>query len=184
MIKYRTQSENKNKAAGAPSALNAGLDARKVGYSREFDAYYKADTGEWLEDKCSDETCYVCKTRPATANAKLTIPPTTTSATEENQVFVLNDRYGDSIIGNNHDRYDAIEIHGVRDHNSPGDPNGTCCEVDNENPQFFSVYVHLKEGGIECVGDFSTHDLAVLYANELAEKYHWPVNDFAPKLNY
>lgn len=58
----------------------------------------------------------------------------------------------------------------------------TACEVDNENPQFFSVYVHLKEGGVECVGDFGTHLLAGQYAKELSMKYGWPVHDFVETL--
>lgn len=100
--------------------------------------------------------------------------------TEEEQVFVLNDRYGDTIIGERHDEYDALEIQGVRDINLPGDPEGSCCEIDNENPQVFSVYAHLKEGGIECVGDFATHILAEIYAKDLATKYDWPIHNYVP----
>lgn len=101
--------------------------------------------------------------------------------TEEEQMFALNDRYGETIIGERHDEYDALEIQGVRDHNLPGDPEGSCCEVDNENPQFFSVYAHLREGGVECVGDFATHILAETYAKELATKYNWPIHDYASR---
>lgn len=86
---------------------------------------------------------------------------------------VLNDRYAESIIGDRADDYDALEIHGVRDLNEPGDVNGTCCEVDDENPQFYATYAHLKMGGIICVGDFGTNLLAEQYARELAEKYGW-----------
>lgn len=97
-------------------------------------------------------------------------------------VKVLNDRYADSIIEDRHHEFDGLEIHGVRDHHAPGDPNGTCCEVDNENPQFFSVYAHLKPtaeyGGVECVGDFATHSLAEQYAKELGAKYGWAIFDY------
>lgn len=96
---------------------------------------------------------------------------------------LLNDRYAETIIGNRSDDYDALEIQGVRDIHLPNDPEGTCCEVDNENPQFFSVYAHLKEGGVECVGDFATHVLAETYAKELAAKYNWPIYDYVSKLN-
>ncbi len=99
--------------------------------------------------------------------------------TEEEQVFVLNDRYGDTIIGERHAEYDALQIHGVRDLNLPGNPEGSCCEVDNENPQFFSVYAHMKEGGVECVGDFATRALAEAYAKELATQYNWPIHNYA-----
>lgn len=98
-------------------------------------------------------------------------------------VTVLNDRYADSIIGDRGACYDGLEIQGVRDLNLPGDPSGTCCEVDNENPQFYSVYAHLipegDNGGIECVGDFGTHALAVEYAVELGQQYGWDVRDFS-----
>lgn len=61
-------SETEKSTAPLPVRSNAGLDAHTVRYSASFDAYYKADTGEWLESVCSDENCEVCKTRPATAN--------------------------------------------------------------------------------------------------------------------
>lgn len=88
------------------------------------------------------------------------------------------DRYADTIIEDRPGDYDAIEIQGVRDVNEPGDPLGTCCEVDNETPHFYSVYVHCKSGGVECVGDFGAFASAEAYANELAEKYAWPVYSF------
>lgn len=91
---------------------------------------------------------------------------------------VINVGYAESIIADRVQSYDALEIQGVRDLNEPDCPEGTCCEVDNENPLFFSVYAHLKEGGVECVGDFGTHLLAEQYAKELALKYGWPVHDF------
>jgi hypothetical protein len=90
----------------------------------------------------------------------------------------LNTGYADSIIEGSPEGYDALEIHGVRDFHEPNDPAGTCCEVDDVNPQFFSVYVHLKMGGIECVGDFGTPLLAMEYARSLAEQYGWPVLDY------
>ena len=96
-----------------------------------------------------------------------------------NQV-VLNDRYGDAIIGERRDCYDGLEIQGVRDFSPPGDPHGTFCEVDNENPQFFSVYAHLKEGGVESVGDFGECVLAATYAQELATKYGLPIRHYVP----
>lgn len=100
--------------------------------------------------------------------------------TEAEQAFIRDDRYADTIIGERHGEYDAVEIQGVRDHQLPSDPGGSCCEVDNENPQLFSVYAHLKEGGVDCVGDFATHTLADAYAKELGAKYHWPIRDFVP----
>lgn len=90
----------------------------------------------------------------------------------------LNDRYGDTIIGDRQAEYDGLEIQGVRNSIQPGDQHNSCCEPDNENPQFFSVYVHMKEGGVECVGDFATHASAIAYAKELSTKYSWPIRDY------
>jgi hypothetical protein len=95
---------------------------------------------------------------------------------------ILDDRYADAIIGDRVADYDALEIQGVRNLNALDDPAGTCCEVDNENPQFFSVYAHLRQdgqkGGVECVGDFANYASANSYAWELAEQYQWPVRDY------
>lgn len=94
---------------------------------------------------------------------------------------VMDQRYARTIIGNHPDKFDAIEIQGVRDLNEVNDPDGTCCEVDNENPQFFSTYLHLKAGGVECVGDFGTFELASDYAQRLSARFNWPVRNFVPE---
>ncbi len=93
----------------------------------------------------------------------------------------LNYPYDDVIIGDRAADYDGIEIQGVRNLYENNDPRGTCIEIDADNPQFFSVYIHIKNGGVECVGDFGTHALAQAYANELHVKYGWSVSDFTPK---
>lgn len=92
-----------------------------------------------------------------------------------------DERYAESIIRDQACNYDAIEIHGARDVGDPGRPDSTSCEVDDEDPQFFSVYVHLKEGGVECVGDHETRELAKDYASELSAKYGFLVYDFSPE---
>ena len=90
--------------------------------------------------------------------------------------LLLNDAYADPII-DDESLFDGIEIHGVRDTStSPSD--GSCFEVDNQDPDQFSVYVHLVEGGVECVGDFGTATLAAVYATQLADRHHWPISDF------
>lgn len=94
----------------------------------------------------------------------------------------LNDRYAEEIIGERPDNYDGIEIQGVRNLFDEGDPRGTCIEVDAENPQFYSVYLHLKNGGCECVGDMGTQVLAQAYAGELSDRYGWCVHDFTYKV--
>lgn len=89
---------------------------------------------------------------------------------------LLNDGYAETII-DDPALYDAVEIHGVRNINAPGD-NGTRFEVDNENPEHFSVYAHLVEGGAECVGDFGTHELASAYAIQIAKTYQYPIYNY------
>ena len=93
---------------------------------------------------------------------------------------VVNSKYADSIIGDRSAKYDGLEIHGVRDMNGPDDEDGTHVEPNYDDPQFYSVYAHSKDdGGIECVGDFMTHELAIDYAGELSKQYGWLVGDFS-----
>ena len=71
------------------------------------------------------------------------------------------------------ENYDAVEIQGVRE-----DPVSNSIGVDNENPEFFSVYLHLKEGGVECIKDFSTLKEAQLFAADIASKHVWPLYNY------
>ena len=78
-------------------------------------------------------------------------------------------------------RYDGLEVHPVRNmrwddatqgtrpfHSS--DDNETWCEpCDRAEAHFWSVYGHLKEGGIECFEDFPTQTLARVSADQLLE---------------
>lgn len=93
----------------------------------------------------------------------------------------VNGRYADAIIDGNPSAYNAIEVHGVRNINEPNDPDGTCYEIVDfgDEPEIYSVYLHLVDGGIECVGDYSIHENALAYANDLAITYSWGVQDFA-----
>lgn len=90
----------------------------------------------------------------------------------------VNSKYADSIIAGNPSNYDAIEVHGVRNINVADDPDGTHYEVDDENPELYSVYLHCVGGGIECVGDFSSNALAEQYASELSVLYSWKILHF------
>jgi hypothetical protein len=90
----------------------------------------------------------------------------------------LNDRYADSIIKDKSSDFDAVEIHGVRNLHAPDDPAGTRYEIDNDDPEMISVYVHCVEGGIDCVGDFGSYVLASAYAKELSNQYNWPIYDY------
>ena len=72
--------------------------------------------------------------------------------------------------------YDAVEVHGVRDCYTSGQV--TVCEVDDDNPEFFSVYAHLREGGVECLEDFPTAAAAIEYGSALAARESWPLYVF------
>jgi hypothetical protein len=69
--------------------------------------------------------------------------------------------------------YDQLEIHGVSE--EPDGYGGTACEINDENPEFYSVYAHLKEGGVECIGDFRTPADAMAYASGYSVRYGWPI---------
>ncbi|MCU6501999.1 hypothetical protein LPN04_29825 [Rugamonas sp. A1-17] len=90
----------------------------------------------------------------------------------------LFDRYAQQIIAGDPRRYDAVEVHGVRDKiGDAGNGGETCVEIENVHPKFFSVYIHLKDDGLECVGDFEAYADARTYADELAKQYSWKVLD-------
>lgn len=96
--------------------------------------------------------------------------------------FGLCDRYATRIIGNVPERYTGVEIHGVRDYaNGCSLDDETYCEPDNMHPEFFSVYLHLEEEGLECVGDFGAYTDALEYSQELMSKYGWPLIDHVQK---
>lgn len=77
-------------------------------------------------------------------------------------------------------RYDGLEIHPVRDtfrnREFPAmDPidRGTRCEpCEPDQAEFWSVYAHCKEGGIECLEDFHSIAEARSYAEQLLAA--WP----------
>lgn len=112
----------------------------------------------------------------STDSQTLCSPHSRANAYAENFIF---DRYAPSLIGREPERYDAIEVHGVRNQISDCGET-TQYEVDNQFPKLFSVYVHVKDGGIECVGDFSLYQHAEQYAIELSMAYDWPTRICVP----
>ncbi len=67
---------------------------------------------------------------------------------------------------------DALEIHGVVE------KDGICEQTQNGEPfDFFSLYLHLKEGSVICIGDFGINCLDKLHvtANTLSSVYELPV---------
>jgi len=80
----------------------------------------------------------------------------------------------------NYEYYDALEVHAVKDLNAD-DPcrDDTYCEVcQRSEADFFSVYGHLKEGGVECLFDFPTELEAVAKGEELSEEHCLPFENF------
>ena len=82
----------------------------------------------------------------------------------------LNLRFAQEVIQNQPSRFDAVEIHGVDDLGE-----GIVEVTESEAPDFWSVYLHQKEGGLECVGDHSNLSDARQYAMALSARYNWPV---------
>ncbi|MBN3777327.1 hypothetical protein G3O06_07110 [Burkholderia sp. Ac-20345] len=89
-------------------------------------------------------------------------------------------RYATRLIRDAPGRFDAVEIHGVRQFPDAADPTRSCCEVDDDNPSFFSVYLHFVAGGVVCCADLPTHPDAVHCARVIARRHRWPVYDFYP----
>lgn len=52
--------------------------------------------------------------------------------------------------------WDEIEIEPVR-----CSPQGNCEPTDEGNEDFWSVYLHQKEGGVACIADLPTKELAI-----------------------
>jgi len=80
----------------------------------------------------------------------------------------MNLEYAEDIIKDRPEIFDATEISGVK---SLG--NGIV-EV-SDTPDFYSVYLHMEEGGVQCVGDFTELKDAEAYAKALSDKYFWEV---------
>lgn len=89
-------------------------------------------------------------------------------------------RYANSLIRDAPGRFDAVEIHGVRQLPDAADPAQTWCEVDDDNPSFFSVYLHCVAGGVICCADLPTHRRALRYARAIARRCGWPACDYIP----
>lgn len=106
--------------------------------------------------------------------------PQVASTTVASAHVPVIDRYADSIMRGCEHLYDSFEIHGVRDLLAGTGASDTHYEIDNVNPQSFSVYAHQIEGGVDAVGDFSNYHLAAGYASELSELHSLPMFDFVP----
>lgn len=79
-----------------------------------------------------------------------------------------------TIASETSDVFDAIEISGCAF--VGGDAVARCPAATAE---FFSVYLHYRDGGADCVGDFATVERARAYAGQIRDAFGWPVHDFA-----
>ncbi|MBG6243540.1 MAG: hypothetical protein EKE20_17880 [Candidatus Symbiopectobacterium sp. Dall1.0] len=54
--------------------------------------------------------------------------------------------------------------------------------LENDNPDFFSVYILGHDGVLQAIGDFSEREDAIAYAARMVEKYQFPLTDNTRKL--
>ena len=67
-------------------------------------------------------------------------------------------------------RFDGLEVSPVAEFTDNGTPY--CERVENPTEaHFWSLYGHLRDGGVECLEDYDTETEAILAANALLEKY-------------
>lgn len=67
-------------------------------------------------------------------------------------------------------RFDALELHACVE--LQGEDGEKFIEQDDESrsPTMFSVYGHLKTGGIQCLEDFDTHKAALTWMKQEATR--------------
>ncbi|WP_308824072.1 hypothetical protein [Sodalis praecaptivus] len=53
---------------------------------------------------------------------------------------------------------------------------------ENDNPDYFSVYIRGGDGLLQTIGDFSDCEEALAYAARMVEKYQAPLTDNTRKL--
>jgi hypothetical protein len=122
--------------------MHAGLEALSV-----FGVGNKEDTG--LSQKQFDQIGKLSDSYKALKNSG------SSYGLEDMEPFLLN-----------RDFYDAAEVQPV------AMIDAQCVEVvDEDSAQFWSVYLHLEKGGLECVGDFVTKDEAEIAAYMLEQMF-------------
>lgn len=90
-----------------------------------------------------------------------------------------NEIWAADVIKNQPEKFDHLEISGVRSSSQVIDGKQTRgVNVNNANPEFYSVYIRDKaEGMAHCIADFGTHAEAVAYGKPLAANYGWSFED-------
>lgn len=78
------------------------------------------------------------------------------------------------ILPNNPHEWTTVEVEGCRiDGNS--EEERTVIVVDNDKPEFWSVYLGNPQGELSCYGDFNTSEDATDFASELHEAYGFEI---------
>jgi len=95
---------------------------------------------------------------------------------------MFDDEYFDqytSILESKPELYVSIEIHGVKGEFDL-EANETICEVDDDNPQFFSAYTRDLNNEAYCIADAGMSKLEDLrtIAKNLAARHNWEYQDF------
>jgi len=95
---------------------------------------------------------------------------------------MFDDEYFDqytSILESKPELYVSIEIHGVKGEFDL-EANETICEVDDDNPQFFSAYTRDLNNEAYCIADAGMSKLEDLrtLAKNLATRHNWECQDF------
>ena len=67
--------------------------------------------------------------------------------------------------------YDGLEVHPVYEETDAETGDSYCEVCKPEDAHFWSVYGHLKEGGMTCLEDFPTEQEAVAFAEHLLQAY-------------
>lgn len=76
---------------------------------------------------------------------------------------------------NGGENFEAIEIGGCRDIVNPDDETDLTAERDDDDPEYFSVFLKYRGGGLDCVADFVLYESAIAYAQTLQKQYGWPI---------
>lgn len=73
--------------------------------------------------------------------------------------------------------FDALEVGGcIVEEEEGSDETFTIGGIARDEAQFFTVYGHLKVGGVEAITDCDTFDEVIEVANILAERTGFPVH--------
>jgi len=68
-------------------------------------------------------------------------------------------------------KFDGLEIHPVQEFTDQNDGSRYCEQCEPSEAQFWSVYGHLKEGGVLCIEDFATEAEGRAFARTLLDTY-------------